>query len=187
MDFDLEIAQHGIPCFLADASVETLSQEHELFKFEKMFLRGENRENFMTLNGWVIRNAPEEGDLLLQMDIEGAEYETIEACDDDVLKRFRQIVLEVHDFEQVFTKEGLERFTAVFVRLKEHFEIVHLHNNNSLPLLNVAGLEFPSVLELSLLRKDRVKESSDKVSIPHALETPNVHKLPDVVIPEFWQ
>ena len=187
MDFDLELARRGIPCFLADASVEGLSLEHELFKFEKMFLGGKNEKNVMTLDNWVERNAPANGDLLLQMDIEGAEYETIEACDDETLKRFRQIVLEVHDFEEVFTKNGLERYKAFFMRLKEHFEIVHLHNNNSLPLLNVSGLEFPPVFELSLLRKDRVKEVSYDVAIPHQLDAPNVYKLPDTNIPKFWQ
>lgn len=186
LDFDLEIAQRGIKCFLADASVDKLVSNHELFDFEERFLGGKTQNEYMTLNDWVGRKAPACGDLLLQMDIEGAEYDTLEATDDETLKRFRQIVLEVHNFQRVFKKHGLARLQALFARLSEYFIIVHLHYNNNLPLLTVSGLQFPRVFEITFLRKDRVRKLSVDVTIPHALDAPNARRLPDTPIPKFW-
>ena len=186
MDFDLEIAQRGIKCFLADASIDKLVLNHELFDFEKRFLGGTTQNEYMTLNDWVDRKAPACGDLLLQMDIEGAEYNTLEAVDDKPLKRFRQIVLKVHGFQRVFNKRVLARLQTLFARLSEHFIIVHFHYNNALQLLTVSGLKLPRVFEITFLRKDRVKKLSSDVTIPHALDAPNIRKLPDRPIPKFW-
>lgn len=187
MNFDLEIAQRGIKCFLADASVDKLALNHPLFDFEQCFLGGKIQDKFMTLSDWVNRKAPSQGDLLLQMDIEGAEYETLAAADDAVLERFRLIVIEVHGFQRVFKKRQLAQLQTLFSRLNEQFVIVHLHHNNFQPLLTISKLRFSRVFEITLLRKDRVKKLSANVTIPHALDAPNMPGFPNVPIPEFWK
>jgi FkbM family methyltransferase len=50
---------------------------------------------------------------LMKMDCEGAEYETLYQCPDDVLRRFDQMVIEVHRAEgQDRNIDSLERFLA---------------------------------------------------------------------------
>jgi len=48
-DFELELANRGIPCFLADYSVSAPPVAHPLFHFEKKFLGSEDNEIFTTM------------------------------------------------------------------------------------------------------------------------------------------
>jgi hypothetical protein len=70
-DFELEMANRGIKCFMADYSVEGPILTHQLFHFEKKFIGLENNDIYMTLNNWVSTKAPANNDMILQMDIEG--------------------------------------------------------------------------------------------------------------------
>lgn len=88
MTFDTEIMERGIPCFLADASVEGLAAPHAMATFDKLFLGPTTSRQFISLDDWVARYAPPDGDLLLQMDIEGAEYVTLNAARTGTLERF---------------------------------------------------------------------------------------------------
>lgn len=187
LDFDLAIAEKGIPCFLADASIDGLTTEHTLFDFEKKFLGGRTSGEFMTVDDWMDRKAPAHGDLLLQMDIEGAEFEVVAHCKSETLKRFRQIVIEVHDADMVVSREGFVRFSSLLDSLLEHHDIIHIHNNNSAPLAHIESLEFSRVFELTLLRRDRLDEgTSDIAPIPHPLDARCVPKLPDFHMPITW-
>jgi len=66
--------------------------------FEKLWLDVIGTKEAVALETWVARHAPDpKTDLLLHMDIEGAEYRNILAATDAVLGRFRIIVLELHN------------------------------------------------------------------------------------------
>lgn len=56
--------------------------------FDKLFLGPTTSRQFISLDDWVARYAPPDGDLLLQMDIEGAEYVTLNAARTGTLERF---------------------------------------------------------------------------------------------------
>ena len=42
------------------------------------------------------------------------------------------------------------------------------------------------MLDITLLRKDRVKETHGFSKLPHALDRPNLLDRPDIVFPEGW-
>lgn len=185
-DFDLDVAARGIPCFLIDASVDAPPVEHPLISFDKKFLGRETAGNEISLDDWVSASAPGAGDLLLQIDIEGAEYETLGAASDKTLKRFRMIVIEFHFFEHVFEEDWRDKVRPAMNKLAKHFAPVHLHPNNHAPLLVQQGLRFPRVFEVTYLRRDRLCEDGIAPQIPHPLDGPNLPGLPDYVLPPFW-
>lgn len=184
--FDKEIAARGIPCFLADASVEGPQNPPPGITFEPLFLGEKSAGEVITLEDWVARHAPETGDLLLQMDIEGAEYAVLEATSEALLRRFRVIVIEYHDLWRVFGKEGRDEMQAVFDKMARHFEVVHLHGNNHAPNIKLAGVRFPPVIEVTYLRRDRVGESSQEPVLPHPLDQPCNPYRPEMPLPRFW-
>lgn len=187
IDFDEAIAAKGINCFLADASVAGLPDgANQSISFEKKFLGPVTQGNTISLEEWVASNAQQGGDLLLQMDIEGAEYATLLNTSEATLSRFRMIALELHSFDNVSDSKKLEEMTKVLEKLRSHFYIVHLHNNNSAHMLTLEGITFPSVFEMTLVRKDRCTPVSGDIPIPHPLDTPNVPKLSDVAMPKVW-
>ena len=76
--FEKDCADRGMKVFLADGSVEKPTQSHELFVFTKKHIGILTNDKFMTIDDWVKLSWPDsQGDLLLQMDIEGSEYEVL--------------------------------------------------------------------------------------------------------------
>ncbi len=186
MTFDLEIMNRGVPCFLADASVDGLAQDHALATFDKVFLGPKTEGIFISLDDWVARYAPTQGDLILQMDIEGAEYTTLPATSDETLKRFRIIVLELHNLEKVFSNASLTKYQTFIDAILKHFTVVHTHGNNNTSKISAGGITVPSALEITLLRNDFVKNPTLQTQLPHPLDEPNVQTQPDNVIPSNW-
>ena len=80
-NFELNLADRGISCFLADASVEAPPLIHPRFDFEKKFLGAHTQDIFLSLSDWVAAKSPTDRDMILQMDIEGAEYEVLYATE----------------------------------------------------------------------------------------------------------
>jgi hypothetical protein len=187
MTFDTEIMDRGIPCFLADASVDGLAAPHEMATFEKLFLGPHTSSQFISLDDWVAHHAPPEGDLLLQMDIEGAEYETLNAAKTKTLERFRIIVIEVHDIHHLTRATPHALMRETFEKLNDLFVLAHVHPNNYTPVARVAGLSIPPLLELTYIRRDRVTEFYPSTALPHPLDEANVAGNPDFVLPRYWK
>jgi hypothetical protein len=187
-DFEFQLAETGIRCFMADFSVDGPAKNHPMFHFEKKFLGAVNDSVFMTLENWVKRNAPGHGDLLLQMDIESAEYEVLLETPAEILNRFRIIVVEFHDLETVWSRDAFRLIYPVFHKLSQLFEIVHIHPNNIMGAksISVDGLEVPSVLEISFLRKDRITKKLPTKEFRHPLDQNNSDEFPDYPLPRSW-
>jgi hypothetical protein len=80
---------------------------------------------FDTLPSQIAANGDDGKPLLVKMDIEGAEWESLLATPDAVLDEFVQLPMELH-------LRGADEATFVQVvrRLKEHFFLVNVHFNN---------------------------------------------------------
>ena len=79
-DFEEEISKYGIKSFMIDYSVDSAPHYNPLFDFEKKWLGIGDGTEFIRLEDWVYEKCPDStGDLMLQMDIEGAEFELVPA------------------------------------------------------------------------------------------------------------
>jgi hypothetical protein len=187
-DFERDLNARGIKCFLADYSVEAPPVTGPLIVFEKKFIGTVNDAIYMTLDSWVARYASgTENNLLLQMDIEGAEYEVLLSSSLALLRRFRIIVLEAHHIEQLLTATGFTLIKAVFDKLYEAgFEVVHAHPNNSMRPITYGDFVIPQVMEFSFLRKDRAMRATPTHSFPHPLDRPNDVSKADYPLPDCW-
>lgn len=185
-DFELSLAERGVPSFMADASVAAAPTDHPLFDFEPTFVGTDDGPGWTTMESWLRRKAPDTGDLLLQMDIEGAEWPVLGGLDRATLLRFRIIVLELHDVHRIFLRSGLNEVSQVLRKLLDDFEMVHLHANNNLQPLHLQGYEVPPVLEMTLLRKDRVLHRTPVAELPHPLDVRNNAHVPEIVLAPYW-
>lgn len=185
-DFEFDLAERGIRCFLADNSVPGPVVPHSLFDFEKKHLGVFNNQNEFTLEKWVEIKAPLSGDFILQIDIEGAEYPILLSTPESLLNRFRIIVIEFHDLRSLLNSFGFPFIDGVFKKLLKNFEIVHIHPNNCLTPIDYEGFSIPSVLEFTFLRKDRVRSQSPAMVFPHQLDRKTVMHLDDFDLPKCW-
>ncbi len=121
--FEEDMVRRQVPCFLADASVEA-PFEHALINFEKKFIGVTHSESVTTLDEWVGRCAPPEGDLILQMDVEGAEWPSLLSITEHTLRRFRIIVMEMHDLDRLLDRVGFRLIGNALERLLFDFDVV---------------------------------------------------------------
>ncbi len=184
--FEEAFVARKIPCYLADASVAGAPIVDPLIHFDKKFLGVVDDELSISMDRWVKRYAPSTGDLVLQMDIEGAEWPVLLNVSEEVLLRFRVIVLELHYLERLIDQVGFEFLFATLDRLLRHYHVVHLHPNNVIRPLNVAGLSIPRLLEVTLLRRDRAQPTGYAKHFPHPLDRKNDPLRPDIVLPAGW-
>ncbi len=185
--FEEALAQRGIKSYLADFSVEQSPLNHEMVSFEKKFLGDTNDDIYMRLETWV-KSKEDHGqkDLLLQMDIEGAEYQVILDTPQSILKRFRMIIVEFHGLERLFDQSGFRFINQAFRKLLKDFDVCHIHPNNIDPVWAKGPHIVPRTMEFTFLRKDRVVRSNAALSFPHHLDSPNVPDRKDIILPACW-
>ncbi|MBB3034344.1 FkbM family methyltransferase [Alteriqipengyuania lutimaris] len=186
--FERDMLARGIPCFLADASVEGPPIENPLIDFERKFVGVVDKGDLITLDSWVNGKIAAPGrDMILQMDIEGAELPVLLNCSDEILRSFRIIVLELHSLTEIFQPTVLTILEALMDRLGDVFHVVHLHPNNCFPPRVLNEIALPPYLEVTLLRKDRSDARGYAAQFPHPLDRPNVPELADYDLPAVFR
>ena len=159
--FEEDLLARGIRCYQLDASVERSPVEaHPLVEFDRKFLGPTTEGDFITLADWVgEKQVP--GDLLLQMDVEGAEWLVLASTADTMLKRFRIICVEFHGLEHIFEPFAFDVMEKVLLKLARQFEIVHIHPNNWCDVAAVSKrYRVPGVMDYTFLRNCQIAASS---------------------------
>ena len=180
-------AELGMDVFMADYSVEGPAAQHELFHFTKKFVGVTTNEQFITLDQWVRENVKDpESELLLQVDIEGFEYEVFLSASDQLMQRSRIIVAEFHRLDQLWGKPFFGLASRVFEKIQQTHYCVHAHPNNWRGTVKKGNIEVPINMEFTFLRKDRVREFTYVDSYPHPLDVDNVPSMPSLDLPSCW-
>ena len=185
-NFENDLTKRGIKCFLADYSVEKPPIKNVLFDFEKKYLGCKNNEMFMTLESWIKSKAPNKNDLILQMDIEGAEYPVICDTSSETLDKFRILVIEFHGLDSLFNRMFFDLIYLTFTKILKNFEVVHIHPNNYSKPIECNGVAIPPFMEFTFLRKDRITQKGKNLSFPHKLDRANVAQYADFALPKCW-
>lgn len=184
--FEAALAARGMHVFMADRSVEGPAESNAAFTFDKKFVGCVTDEAHVTLDDWKREKLPGyTGDLLLQMDIEGAEYETLFAAPPALLAQFRVMVIEFHDLHNLWNRPFFELAHGIFRKLLAAHAVVHVHPNNCCGSVKSLGLEIPRVLEITLQRRDRLHGSSFRTTFPHPLDRDNTRRG-DLPLPACW-
>jgi hypothetical protein len=163
--------------------------------FKKKWLDVNGDKDSISLADWVNELEPDTNeDLLLQMDIEGAEYRNILNTPTSILNRFRIIVIELHGLNTVNDPAKFEKELGPLLNLlDQNFTCVHAHPNNCCGdvILTGSKLNIPRVHELTFLRKDRWLEANKngyyKPLLPHPLDiSQNNVDNPPLFLNEEW-
>ncbi len=180
------MAERGLPVFLADASVDGPALAHPRFVFDKKFVGSLTDQRYITLDDWHTAKLPgDRSELLLQMDIEGGEYDTLLALSPVLLARFRILVIEFHWLPELWGEAFFAVASRTFRKLLQTHSVVHIHPNNCCGSVTREGIEIPRIAEFTLLRNDRVRARAYRTNFPHPLDRPNVAKAP-LDLPACW-
>lgn len=186
VSFEMEFANRGIDCYLADGTVVGPPLTSGRFEFT-----GKNlgiHEDFQTISlaSWVSDSRHANSlNLILQMDIEGSEYEVLLSSAPTLLDQFRVIVLELHRLDWAFSRSGFVMVSTLVKQLSSTHEIVALNANNSSPLIKCRGVIFPTTLEVVLVRRDSIEQATTPLITPR--QVTNVNDRPAIELPEYWK
>jgi hypothetical protein len=186
--FEEQLAARNISSFLADYSVSGPPQIRPEFVFDRKYIGATNSDTFMTLNSWKDKYlAGYSRDLILQMDIEGCEYESILSVSDEILSLFRIIVVEMHWLDRLFDPFAFRIMNAFFKKLLGKFYVVHLHPNNCGGCVKKDDLEIPHVMEMTFYNHRRACPGQYRTDFPHPLDADNCLRLPTMPLPACWR
>ena len=187
-EFESQLADRGIKSFLADYSVDSPPVDRPEFIFDRKFLGPFDRDNWFTLSTWKDKYlANYRGDLILQMDIEGFEYETILTTPLNLLRQFRIAVIEFHGLDRLFDSFVFGRLSSCFEKLLEVFNVVHIHPNNSGESIIRGAIEIPEMMEFTFLNKSRCAMTTPVRQFPHRLDRDNSLTARPLVLANCWR
>ncbi len=186
--WDLDMAQRGFSVFQYDGTVEKSPDVHPKIHFNKFNIGSGNTMTAMEKSIRQIinhHNYESEKDIILQIDIEGAEWGALEELELEDLLRFKQIIIELHSVNPF--AEDFPRKLAVLKKIRTHFTPYHIHaNNNGCRLdLEPGQFGFPDLLEVSYARTADFTFCKCDESFPTLLDSPNDARKEDCFLGTF--
>lgn len=186
--FELDCIKKNMKVFMADKSVEkpNLDVPEHQYDFLKKFIGCVNNDDYITMDEWVNTNSKSpDSDLLLQMDIEGAEYTSLLHMSPALMNRFRIVIIEFHYFKDLWNQRFFNLVENTFDKILQTHICVHIHPNNYLGVDRKLGIEIPRLAEFTFIRKDRGTFCNYQKRFPHELDFDNTSKK-SIVLPKQW-
>ena len=184
--FEKDCANLGMDVYMADKSINELPESHPRFHFLKKFIAATNDDDYITLDQWVRQSIGDEtSELILQMDIEGYEYETIYSMSDELINRFRIIVIECHWMHLLWSRPCFDLCSHAFYKLLRTHRVVHIHPNDLGTTVRRNNIEIPELIEITFFRNDRINSWEYTKSFPHKLDVMNAGPV-QLALPGSW-
>jgi Methyltransferase FkbM domain len=185
VSFDLALAEAGLDVFQYDHTVPGPPVAHERFRFRRVGLADHAREEpaLRRLQDIVAENGHSgRADMLLKVDIEGAEWPMLASVPSEELLGFSQICLELHWFEHLAEPNYLCAVIQALGRLTCTHQVVHVHANNHRPVEIVGGVPIPGVIEATYVRRLDHRFAPTRKLFPTELDRPNDPTRPDIFL-----
>jgi hypothetical protein len=129
---------------------------------------------FDSFQSQVAKNGDAGKHLIVKMDVEGAEWNSILETPDEVLDQVDQFIFEFHGINR-----DTGRYLQVMDKLKRLFVVAHLHFNNNACVVSAAP--FPAwAYEVTYLNKRLAQvDPAGRVTLPNPADAPNTLAVPD--------
>lgn len=162
VSWDIDIAARGLPVALFDPTVRRLPAPVPGGTFHRVGLAGADvaDDTYRPLSELVARSGfSPEAQLLLKIDVEGAEWPALSTLEPDELSSYRQIVLELHQLSRLADPATAAPVLASLQTLFRGHLPFHVHANNFSRLVRFDRYWFPDTIEISYLRRDLARDA----------------------------
>jgi hypothetical protein len=135
---------------------------------------------FDTITNHFARNGDQAKRVVLKIDVEGAEWNSLLSVPDGVLKQIAQMAVEFHWVEdEKFRWVHDEQHLRIVERLKQFFEVAHIHFNNASCIGDLQPFPTWAYEVLFVSKRLTVVDAARKAKGQHPLDAPNNPSLPD--------
>ena len=125
IQFDKALADRGIDIFMYDHTINNLPYENNKFHWKKKGLGGkiERTYNIQTLEDMIRENGhTNEKNMILKIDIEGAEWDSLKDISEDILLKFKYILIEYH-----FSKKDIYFIYTILKKIYKSHQAFYVH------------------------------------------------------------
>lgn len=182
VSWDLDVAGRGVKVAMFDPTVRRLPTKVPNGVFYRLGVCGQADGNarYRPLSDLVaMAGFPPGAELLLKMDVEGAEWSAISSMDGG-LADYQQIVIEMHQLSRLADPVLSGEILSSLQRLTASHVPVHVHANNYSRLLRYDEDWFPDAVEVSYVRRDLAGEAILASRIRSPLDVPSDPRVADI-------
>ena len=173
VSWDQDIAARGIPVAMFDHTIRKPPQAVPNSTFHRIGIGPTAIHTIKPLDQLrEIAGAQGRNDVLLKMDVEGAEWAALTRPRPVNLEPFTQIVLELHGLAELKDERAAESILTAIEHLTATHAPIHVHANNYDELVRFGTWWFPNAIELSLIRKDLLANPQPAMSMRTDLDAP---------------
>lgn len=185
--WDNDISNRGYDVYMYDHTVSKNDLpvlNDRLHFFSTGLSESDSKDNkFMSLNEMLRQNDHvKRNDMILKMDIEGAEWRVLKHLDDKVLQCFDQFVVEYHG---LMNKSNWGIYSEVLSKVSKTHQAIHVHGNNACEYAVIDGKRFPDTIEVSYVRKAGRQLKKCNVMFPEFLDKRNVDYLDEIALDDW--
>jgi hypothetical protein len=170
------LAVHQYDCF--DITKPTCIKGRYIFHEECIgdTFKTEDNRTFDTLKNQFLKNNDQNKRLVVKMDVEGAEWDSLFVTPEEILDNIDQLVVEFH----IDSHMRWNAYIQVMQKLKRTFYIANVHLNNCCCVEKI--LPFPTpIFEILFVNKriGIINEVELKPVLPNPLDSPNLPNVAD--------
>jgi hypothetical protein len=186
--WDMAMARRGYEVHQYDHTVPDSPEKDPALHFHQIGLcpTGEQAPSMQSIDTLLEQNGhAARQDIVLKIDIEGAEWGVFSSLPEPALRAFSQIVVEFHWLHLLDEDERYETARKALSKLHADFAPVHLHANNHLDLFVMGGVPVPGVIEVTYVRRDLVTTEPSRRAFPTPLDEPNNPSRSEIFLGRF--
>ena len=173
VSWDQDIGSRGIPVAMFDHTVRKAPAHVPGGTFHRIGIGPTHGPKIRPLDQ-LVSTAGFAGrdDLLLKMDVEGAEWLALTQPTSANLQPFTQIALELHGIAGLKDPRAAQGILATIEHLGETHYPIHAHANNYDELVRFGNWWFPNAIEVSFIRKDKLTDPRPAEALRTDLDSP---------------
>ncbi len=185
VSFEKFFADMGVQCYMYDHTIKALPSNHENFHWDGNGISWKDEpENKKKSLGTLIHEHNDDGNrnLILKMDVEGAEWDVILHTPADIWKQFKQMTFELHNITNV---DDSTRIITALNKLNDTHQIVWVHGNNYGRVERADDLVIPVCLELTYLRRGSYETEKSESIFPMECDMPCDPRIEEIQLGDW--
>jgi hypothetical protein len=181
VSWDLDMANKGFEVYQYDHTITKLPQNNKHFHYFHTGITGdpacENKdlktiETILSENRHIGLN-----NIILKMDVEGAEWSFINHSPIAVLSQFSQMVFELHNLIDINKKD---KIIPALEKLNETHQLIYIHANNNCHVFYTGDIMIPSEIEVVYVRRSDYLFKESNAFFPTAMDMKCTNERPEM-------
>ena len=186
VSWDKDMTSRGYDVFMYDHTIDGLPEENPRFHWSKLGIADGKTQDvrLKTLDELIRTNHHENTrNMILKMDVEGAEWGFLKQVSSEILSQFSQIALELH---WIISGREQETILNSLKQLNKTHQLVHIHPCNFGNYITVGGKKFPDILQALYVKRGSYScDMNYDVNLPLPIDNTDLDSAPEIELGQW--